>query len=48
MRNIYSKDGKSAKQDMRDPVLEKLVSWGEEVGESGVSRGVRGEPIINR
>ena len=30
MRNNYSKDGRSAKQDMRDPALEKLVSWGEE------------------
>ena len=37
MRNNYSKDGRSAKQDMRDPALEKLVSWGEKgVGESGV------------
>ena len=36
MRNNYSKDGRSAKQDTPDPALEKLVSWGKEwVGESG-------------
>lgn len=43
MRNHYSKDGRSTKQDMWGPALEKLVSWGEEeVGESGESRGGEG------
>ena len=43
MRNHYSKDGRSTKQDMRGPAREKLVSGGEEGGgESGESRGGSG------